>query len=103
MKAKGSLAVSPGRQQCHRQAVVLAQDFRTHVAGLGEQVILGLAQIPFELVMGFGIAGLDDEEADVRHSAPPSLRSWPALRILSAAANIRCALRSGIVAPESQF
>src|SRR2546422_11548696 len=38
------------------------------------------------------------------HSAPPWVcRSMPAFRILSAAAKIRCALRSGIVAPESQL
>src|SRR2546425_11082782 len=38
------------------------------------------------------------------HSAPPCTgRSIPAFRILSAAAKIRCALRSGIVAPESQL
>src|SRR2546428_2235156 len=37
------------------------------------------------------------------HSPPPCSRSIPALRILSAAAKMRCALRSGIVAPESQF
>src|SRR5438876_7718112 len=38
------------------------------------------------------------------HSAPPWVcRSMPAFRILSAAAKMRCALRSGIVAPASQL
>src|SRR5436190_4830057 len=33
------------------------------------------------------------------HCAPPSVFSMPAFKILSAAAKIRCALRSGIVEP----
>src|SRR5262249_699813 len=45
-----------------------------------------------------------DASSNAVHSAPPCTgRSMPALRILSAAAKIRCALRSEIVAPANQF
>jgi hypothetical protein len=47
--------------------------------------------------------GVLDSSSIAAHSAPPFCASMPAFRILSAAAKIRCALRSGIVAPASQF
>jgi hypothetical protein len=84
--------------------LVCLSDCRLHVCALRAKDTVIRTKVIKRISTGPRIGGQVAVIIALRfHSAPPFCASMPAFKILSAAAKIRCALRSGMVPPCNQL